>query len=182
MIKKMDKEKFQEDLKASLPLISQELSVDAKTDKYHIILNSTMDKLALLKKKRIKKDMKQPWYDEQLSNKIQLRHLRERKWKHSGDEYDYIALQYQEKHVTKIIHANQKNSNSMTYSGTSAKIPKGYIQRRTNYYFKRKDYPYLMKKIQKYWLKDSTSSSHQRLKRLWQLWFLQIHIQLMNPT
>ena len=29
----MDKEKFQEDLKASLPLISQEPSVDAKTDK-----------------------------------------------------------------------------------------------------------------------------------------------------
>ena len=34
-IKKMDKEKFQKDLKASLPLISQEPSVDAKTDKYH---------------------------------------------------------------------------------------------------------------------------------------------------
>ena len=87
----MEKEEFQEDLKASLPLISQEPSVDAKTDKYHIILNSIMDKLASLKKKRIKKDMKQPWYDEQLSNEIQLRCLKERKWKLSGNEYDYIA-------------------------------------------------------------------------------------------
>ena len=73
-----------------------------------------------------------------------------------------------------------ENSTTMTYSVTSAKIPKGYIQRPTNYYFERKNYPYLMKKIQKYWLKDSTSFSHQRLKRLWQLWFLQIHIQLMD--
>ena len=101
----MDKEKFQKHLKASLPLISQEPSVDAKTDKYHTILNSIMDKLAPLKKKRIKKDIKQPWYDEQLSNEIQLRHLKERKWKHSGNEYDYVALQYQKRHITKIIHA-----------------------------------------------------------------------------
>ena len=104
----MDKEKFQEDLKASLPLISQEPSVDAKTHKYHIILNSIMDKLAPLKKKRIKKDMKQPCYDEQLSNEIQLRYLKERKWKLSGNEYDYITLQYQKRHVTKIIHAKRK--------------------------------------------------------------------------
>ena len=62
-----------------------------------------MDKLAPLKKKRIK-DMKQPWYDEQLSSEIQLRCLKEMKWKHSGNEYDYIALQYQKRHVTKIIH------------------------------------------------------------------------------
>ena len=61
-----------------------------------------MDKLAPIKNKRIKKDMKQPWYDEQLSNEIQLRHLKERRWKHSGNEY---ALQYQKRHVTKIFHA-----------------------------------------------------------------------------
>ena len=50
----MDKEKFQEDLKASLPLSSQEPSVDVKTDKYHIILNSIMDKLASLKREKDK--------------------------------------------------------------------------------------------------------------------------------
>ena len=118
-IKKMDKEKFQEDLKALLPLICQEPSVDAKTDKYHIILNSIMDKLAPLKKKRIKKDMKQPWHDEQLSNEIQLRHLKERKWKHSGNEYDYIALQYQKRHVTKIIHAKRKQYYNDLFSNIS---------------------------------------------------------------
>ena len=101
----MDKEKFQEDLKASLPLISQEPSVDAKTDKYHTILDSIIDKLAPLKKKRIKKDMKQTWHDEQLSNEIQLSCLKERKWKHTVNEYDYIVLQYQKRHVTKVIHA-----------------------------------------------------------------------------
>ena len=176
----MVQEKFQEDLKASLTLISQEPSVDSKTYKYYIILNSIMDKLAPLKKKRIKKDMTQAWYDEKLFNEIQLRHLKERKWKHSGNEYDYIALQYQKRHVTKIFMPNE-NSTIMTYSVTSAMIPKGYIQRPTNYYFKRKNYTYLTKKIQKYWLKDSTSSSHERLKILWQLWLLQIHIQMMNP-
>ena len=76
-IKKMNKEKFQEDLKASLPLIIQEPSVDAKTDKYHTVLNSIMDKLVLLKKKRIKNDIKQSWYDEQFSSEIQLRCLKE---------------------------------------------------------------------------------------------------------
>ena len=37
----------------------------------------------------------------------------------------------------------------MTYSVTSPKIPKGYIQKPTNYYSERKNYPYLMKKIKK---------------------------------
>ena len=66
-----------------------------KIDQYNILI-SIMDKLAPLKRKRIKKDMKQPWYDEQLSKEIQLKQLKERKWKQSGNEYDYIALQYQE--------------------------------------------------------------------------------------
>ena len=103
--------KFQEELKTLLPLISQEPSADAKTDKYHI-LNGITDKLvplknkrkrnnmkqpwygeqlsiAPLKNKRVRKDMKQPWYDEQLSNEIQFRHLKKRKWKHCGNEYAY---------------------------------------------------------------------------------------------
>ena len=67
-----------------------------------------MDKLAPLIKKRIKKDMKQPWYDENLSKKIQLKWLKERKWKQSGNEYDYIALQYQKRHDSKVIRAKQK--------------------------------------------------------------------------
>ena len=92
-LKKMDKVKFQEDLKASLPLISQEPSVDAKTDKYHTILKSIMDKLAPPKKKRIQKDMRQPWYDEQLSNEIQFRHLKERKW-NTLEMSVTITLQY----------------------------------------------------------------------------------------
>ena len=41
-----------------------------------------------------------------------------------------------------------ENSTTMTYSVTSVEIPKGYIQRPTNYYFEKKNYPYLMKKIQ----------------------------------
>ena len=78
-----------------------------------------MDKLVPLKKKRIKKDMKQHWYDEQLSNEIQLRHLKERKWKHSGNEYDYIALQYQKRHVTKIIHTKLKQYYNDLFSNIS---------------------------------------------------------------
>ena len=54
-IKKMDKEQFQEDLSALLPLINQEQSVDTKTDQYHTILNNIMDILAPLKKKGIKR-------------------------------------------------------------------------------------------------------------------------------
>ena len=134
-----------------------------------------MDKLAPLKRKRIKKDMKQPWYDEQLSKEIQLKQLKERKWKQSGNEYDYIALQYQKRHVSKVIHAKWKNT-TMTFSVTLVEILKGYSQRLTSYYSEKKTYLYQMKKIQKYWQNNSTSSSHQRLKRLWQAWSLQLHI------
>ena len=34
--------------------------------------------------------------------------MKERKWKDSGNEYDYVALQYQERYVRNVIHAKQK--------------------------------------------------------------------------
>ena len=52
--------------------------------------------------------MKQPWYDEQMTNEVQLKWMKKRKWKDSGNEYDYVAVQYQKRHVRKVIHAKQK--------------------------------------------------------------------------
>ena len=78
-----------------------------------------MDKLALLEKKKIKKDVKQPLCDEQLSNEIQLRNLEERKWKYFGIECDYIALQCQKSHVTKVIHTKQKQYYNDLFSNIS---------------------------------------------------------------
>ena len=139
-----------------------------------------MDKLAPLEKKRIKKDMKQLLYDEQLSNEIQLRHLKERKWKHSRNEYDCIALQYQKRHVTKIIHAKRKQYYNDLFRNISQDTKRLYTEA-NKLLFQKEELLLSHEEDQKYWLKDSTSSSHQRLKRLWQLCFLQIHIQLMNP-
>ena len=34
--------------------------------------------------------------------------MKERKWKDSGNEYDCVLLQYQKRHVRKVIHAKQK--------------------------------------------------------------------------
>ena len=34
--------------------------------------------------------------------------MKERKWKDSRNEYDYVALQYQKRHVRKVIYAKQK--------------------------------------------------------------------------
>ena len=34
--------------------------------------------------------------------------MKERKWKDSGNEYDYVALHYQKRNVRKVIHARQK--------------------------------------------------------------------------
>ena len=62
-IKKMDKENSRRP-KCLITIDQWEQSVDAKTDQCYTILNNIMDKLASLKKKRIKKDMNQPWYDE----------------------------------------------------------------------------------------------------------------------
>ena len=66
-IKKVDRERFKQEINASLPSISHETSVDTKTDKYHSILENIIDKLAPLRKKRLQQEMKQPWYDDQWS-------------------------------------------------------------------------------------------------------------------
>ena len=107
-IKKVDRERFKQEINASLPSISHETSVDTKTDKYHSILENIIDKLAPFRKKRLQQEMKQPWYDEQVTNGVQLKCMKERKWKDSGNEYDYVALQYQKRHVRKVIYAKQK--------------------------------------------------------------------------
>ena len=57
-IKKMDKERFKQEMNGSLPSISRETSVDTKTDKYHSILENIIDKLASLRKKRLQQEMK----------------------------------------------------------------------------------------------------------------------------
>ena len=63
-IKKMAKERFQQEINVSLPYISHEPSVDTNTDKYHSILENIIEKLAPLRKKRLLQEMKQSWYDE----------------------------------------------------------------------------------------------------------------------
>ena len=78
------------------------------TDKYHSILENIIDKLAPLRKKRLQQEMKQPWYDEQVTKEVWLKCMKERKWKDSGNEYHYVALQYQKRHVRKVIYAKQK--------------------------------------------------------------------------
>ena len=107
-IKKMGRKRFKQEINASLPSISHDTSVDTKTDKYHGILENIIDKLATLRKERLQQEMKQPWYDGQVTNGVWLKCMKERKWKDSGNEYDYVALQYQKRHVRKVIHAKQK--------------------------------------------------------------------------
>ena len=104
----MDRERLKQEINASLPSISHETSVDTKTDKYHSILENIIDKLTPLRKKRLQQEMKQPWYDEQVANGVRLKCMKERKWKDSGNEYDYVALQYQKRHVRKVIHVKQE--------------------------------------------------------------------------
>ena len=104
----MDKERFKQEINASVPSINHETLVDTKTDKYHSILENIIDKLAPLRKKRLQLEMKQPWYDEQVTNGAWIKCMKERKWKHSGNEYDYVALKYQKRHVREVIHAKKK--------------------------------------------------------------------------
>ena len=78
----MDKERFQQEINTSLPSIHNVTSVDTKTDKYHSILENIIEKLAPLSKKRLQPEMKQPWYDEQVTNEVWLKCMKERKWKY----------------------------------------------------------------------------------------------------
>ena len=43
-----------------------------------------------------------------MTNGASLKCMKERKWKDSVNEYDYVTLQYQKRHVRKVIHAKQK--------------------------------------------------------------------------
>ena len=124
----MEKSAFQEELNTLLPSISHETTINSKVNKYQSGLTNIMDKLAPLKRKKIKQDMKQPWYDEQVSREIQLKRLKERKWKSSGSEYDYNALQYQKRFVSKVIHAKRKNYYHDLFTNISRDTKKLYAE------------------------------------------------------
>ena len=83
--------------------------------------------------------MKQPWYDEQVNNEERLKCMKERKWKNSGNEFDYVALQYQKKHARKVIMQNKSNT-TMTCSTTSVEIPKDCMQKPISHYAGKKPY------------------------------------------
>ena len=78
------------------------MTINAKVDEFHNKLTKQMDKLASLKRKRVTQDMKQPWYNKHLTKEIELRRHKEMKWKTSGNEYYYNALQEQKGHVSKL--------------------------------------------------------------------------------
>ena len=80
----MDKERFQLEINAPFPSISHETLVDTKIDKYHSILENITEKLAPLRKKRQQQEMKQSWYDEQVTNEVQLKGIKERNGKILG--------------------------------------------------------------------------------------------------
>ena len=84
----MDKEKFQEELVNLFLSIYTETTTNAKVEQYQSQLTNLIDTLAPIKRKKVQMDMKQPWYDEQVGKLIQLRQLKERKWKNSRNEYD----------------------------------------------------------------------------------------------
>ena len=52
----MGKERFQQEINASLPSTSHETSVDAKTDKYHCILENIIEMAPLRKEKITARD------------------------------------------------------------------------------------------------------------------------------
>ena len=81
-------------MKILQPSIYSKLIVHDKVDEHQKQLTNVMDQLAPLKRKKVHTDMKQPWYDEQLTKEIWPSRLKERIWKSSDSEYDYNALQY----------------------------------------------------------------------------------------
>ena len=68
----MDKEKFQEGLVNLLSSIHIE-TTNAKVEQYQNQLTNLIDILSPITKKKVQRDMKQPWYDEQVAKEIQLR-------------------------------------------------------------------------------------------------------------
>ena len=140
---------FKEELKKALTSINEETAIDSKSEKYQNELKKILDELAPLKKKRIRKEMKQPWYDEQVATEVQLRRLKERMWKRSGSEYDYIALQYQKRHVSKVIHLKQKEYYHDLFSNISRDTKKLYIEA-NKLLFRNEALPLPEENIQKY--------------------------------
>ena len=142
----MGRERFKQEINASLPSISHETSVDTKTDKH---LENIIDKLASVRKKRLQQEVKQPWYDEQVTNGVWLKSMMERKWKDSGNEYDYVALQYQKRHVRKVIHAKQRQYYHDLFNNISRDSKRLYAEA-NKLLLRKKPYHCQKRKTQKY--------------------------------
>ena len=67
-------------------------------------------------------------------------------------------------------------------SATLVETQKNSMQRPKNCYSEKKLYPYQMRKIQKYKLRDSTTFLQQRLIKSWQALYQQTHTPLMSLT
>ena len=145
----MDKEKYQQEINASLPSISNETSVDTKTDKYHCILENIIEKMAPLRKNRLQQEMKQPWHDEQVTNEVQLKCMKERKWKDSGMNMTMLPYNIRRGMSGKLYMQNKSNT-TMTCSATSVEIPKDCMQKPISYYSEKKPYHCQNRKTQKY--------------------------------
>ena len=78
--------KFIEELKILQSSIHSKLTVNDKVDEYKKLVTNVMDQLALLKRKKLQIDMKQPWYNEQIAKEIWVRRLKERERKSSNTE------------------------------------------------------------------------------------------------
>ena len=93
--------------------------------------------------------MKQPWYDDQVTNEVQLKCMKERKWKDSRNECDYVPLQYQKRHVRKVIYAKQKQYYHNLFTSISRDSKRLYAEA-NKLLFRKKPYHCQKRKIQKY--------------------------------
>ena len=75
--------------------------------------------------------------------------MNERKWKDSGNKYDYVALQYQKRHVRKVIYAKQKQYYHDLFTNIS-RDSKRYMQKPIRYYSEKKPYHCQKMKTQNY--------------------------------
>ena len=66
VISKMDKEKCQEELVYLFSSVHIETTTNAKVEQHQNQLTNLINTLAPIKRKKVQRDMKQPWYEIQL--------------------------------------------------------------------------------------------------------------------
>ena len=100
--KQIDKTMFKEDLQRSLEVEHTTLDLRSLVERYNSDLKEVLDRHAPEKRKLVKITHKQPWFTDNIHNKIILRRAKECKWLQDQSYYSFMNFYHQRRYIVNI--------------------------------------------------------------------------------